>query len=137
MRILIADADQIFLESFQSYMWECGHDAEFATNGIECSAILYRFTPDVLIVERGLLWGGCDGILAKMQEEPDLALIPVIILVVASHVVNEQWDYPNIVAWMQKPFQLRDTLDQILSTVEPTHIVEQAKSGQRMRSLSQ
>jgi DNA-binding response OmpR family regulator len=137
MRILIADADQNFVESFQSYMWECGHDAEFATTGIECSAILYRFTPDVLIIERGLLWGGCDGILAKMQDQPDLAQIPVIILIATSPAVNEHWDYPNIVAWMQKPFQLRDTLEQILSTVEPSHAIGVARAGQRMRSLSQ
>ncbi|MFO1006737.1 MAG: hypothetical protein U0929_12325 [Planctomycetaceae bacterium] len=136
MRILIADTDQRFLESFQSYMWECGHDAEFATNGIECSAILYRFTPDVMIIERGLLWGGCDGILDKMQQEPELAQIPVIILVTTSQTAHERWVYPNIVAWMQKPFQLRDTLEQILSSVEPPHTAGLAKSSQRMRSLS-
>lgn len=137
MRILIADADQNFLESFQSYMWECGHDAEFATTGLECSAILYRFIPDVLIIERNLLWGGCDGILAKMRDKPELSDIPVVILASTSHEPVEDISSPNVVAWMQKPCQMRDTLEQVLSAVGPLQLSGQTHFRERMRSLSQ
>lgn len=137
MRILIADADRNFLESFQSYMWDCGHDAEFATTGLECSAILYRFIPDVLIIERDLLWGGCDGILAKMRDSADLSRIPVIILASDPQEAAAKLASPNIVARMKKSCQLRDALEQILSAVGPLHPRSDNSSRERLRSLSQ
>ncbi len=119
MRILIADADQNFLEAFQSSLWDLGHDAELATTGLECSAILYRFIPDVLIIERDLLWGGCDGILAKMQDNAELSRIPVIVLATDPQESDPSPASPNIVARMHKPCQLRDAVEQILSVVGP------------------
>jgi len=139
MRILIADSDHTFLEAFQSYMWDNGYDTETATNGLECSAILYRFVPDVLVIERELLWGGCDGVLAKMQDEPTLSQIPIVVLIANSNDEYESLSNPNVVAWMQKPFQLRDSLDQITWAVgmyrpEGGLVL---KRPERMRSLSQ
>jgi DNA-binding response OmpR family regulator len=136
MRILIADADRNFLESFQSYMWDCGHDAELATSGLECSAILYRFIPDVLIIERDLLWGGCDGILAKMRDSADLSRIPVIILESDPDETGADLASPNIVARMEKPYHMRETLEQILSAVGPLHPGSDNGSRDRPRSLS-
>lgn len=136
MRILIADADRNFLESFQSCMWDCGHDAELATTGLECSAILYRFIPDVLIIERDLLWGGCDGILAKMQDSADLSQIPVIILASDSHNTDPDLASPPVVAWIQKPCQMRDALEQILSAVRSLPLGKESRSRVRPRTLS-
>ena len=113
MRILIADADATFLEAFQAYMWENGFDAETSTNGLECSEILNRFIPDVLVIERNLLWGGCEGVLAKMQNDPRLLQIPIVVLVSNSEDEYDTLSNPNVVAWLRKPFLLRDSLDQI------------------------
>ena len=55
MRILIADADETFLENFQAYIWDCGYDAEITTSGLQCQAILDRCIPDVIVIERELL----------------------------------------------------------------------------------
>ncbi len=136
MRILIADADRNFLESVQSSLWDRGHDAELATTGLECSAILYRFIPDVLIIERDLLWGGCDGILAKLQDSPELSRIPVIILASHPQEADPSPASPNIIARMQKPCQLREALEQILSAVGALQSHRNNHSRERSHSLS-
>ena len=139
MRILIADADRTFLETFQTYLWDKGYDAETATNGLECSAVLYRYVPDVLVIARDLLWGGCDGVLAKMQDDPMFSHIPIIVLVTTPSDEYETLSNPSVVAWMQKPFQLRDSLDQItwaLGMYRPEGGLV-LKRSERMRSLSQ
>lgn len=136
MRILIADADRNFLESFQSSMWDFGHDAELATTGLECSAILYRFIPDVLIIERDLLWGGCDGILAKMQDSDALSQIPVIILASDPQDTDSELASPPVVACIQKPCQMRDALEQILSAVRSLPLGKESRSRERPRTLS-
>lgn len=139
MRILIADSDRTFLENFQSYIWDNGFDAETATTGLECSAILYRYVPDILVIDRELLWGGCDGVLAKMQADPTLAQIPIIILMTYTEDESQSFSNPNVVAWMQKPFQLRDSLDQItwaMGMFRPEGGLV-LKKPERIRSLSQ
>ena len=135
MRILIADADWTFLESFQSSMWDRGHDAELATTGLECSAILYRFIPDVLIIERDLVWGGCDGILTRMQDSADLSQVPVVILVSDLRDTDPDLASPPVVAWIQKACQTRDAFEQILSAVHSLPLGSECRSRERPRSL--
>lgn len=139
MRILIADADRSFLENFQSYMWDNGYDVETATNGLECDAILYRYVPDILVIDRELLWGGCEGVLAQMQADSTLSQIPVVILVANTDDEYQGLSNPSVVAWMQKPFQLRDSLDQItwaLGMYRPEGGLV-LRRPERMHSLSQ
>lgn len=80
MRVLIVDSDQELLEILQSFMSKCGHEAEVATNGLECLDILREFPPEVLVLEEELLWGGCENILALMSEDPVLNQIPTILI---------------------------------------------------------
>lgn len=112
MRILIADFDETYLEILQSYLWDHGYEAEFATSGMECVAVLKDFLPDVLLLERDLLWGGGDGVLDEMRKDPRLSNIPVVL------ISNRRPDFNdpingNIAAWLKKPFQLSQLLDQV------------------------
>ena len=52
-----------------------------ATNGVECLARLRTQTPDVLVIEPRLPWGGGDGVLAVMHQFPRLALVAVMIVI--------------------------------------------------------
>ena len=52
MRILIADNDEPRLGIVQSYLWDHGHEAEIAVDGLECIAILREFVPDVLVLDQ-------------------------------------------------------------------------------------
>ena len=49
-------------------------------NALKCIGRMRQFLPDVLVLEPNLPWGGGDGVLAAMRDEPSLAHIPVMIL---------------------------------------------------------
>lgn len=80
MRILFADGDTAFLAVTQRYMSQHGHHAETASNGLECVACLQRAVPDVVILERDMLWGGGDGVRAVMHQDPRWQKVPVIMI---------------------------------------------------------
>ena len=53
---------------------------DMALSGLECVARLRERVPDVLVLEPQLPWGGGDGVLAIMGDDPDLAAVPVMVL---------------------------------------------------------
>ncbi|MBI3468422.1 MAG: hypothetical protein HY000_35925 [Planctomycetes bacterium] len=111
MRVLIADSDEFFLELLQSYLWGHGHEAEIALDGLECITVLRDFVPDVVLLERELRWGGSDGVMAWMWDDPTRSEIPVILI--ADKNSREDFDLPanqRVVGWLQRPFRFRDLL---------------------------
>ena len=110
MRVLLAARDLPFLESVQSGLWDLGHEAEIAADGLECSTVLRYFVPDLVVLECDLLWGGSDGIMALMRGDPELAGIPV--LLITSNERNPQRQSssgnPRVAGWLRKPFGLSD-----------------------------
>lgn len=78
-RILIADPDRFLLASYSEHLRERGATVSTATTGVECVERLRGSVPDVLVLEPALLWGGGDGVLAMMNDEPTLRP-PVVIL---------------------------------------------------------
>lgn len=109
MRVLIADRDQAFLEVAQQYLSRHGHEVKTATNGLESVAILHRDVPDAVVLDRELLWGGCDGVRALMREVPGWSEIPLILT--SSDDMPDDSDIvagPPVVARLQKPYRLKD-----------------------------
>ena len=80
MRVLIAGCDATLLEELQACFWSCEHDAEIAENAIECVTILRQFAPKLLVIVDELLWGGADGVIAFMLEDPKLSKTRVVFL---------------------------------------------------------
>jgi DNA-binding response OmpR family regulator len=111
VRILIADADEVLLELLQSYFWDQGHEVEIAADALECMATLCHFVPDALVLDRELLWGGCDGVLAQMSDDPALAEIPTILITfddpLDEFIVPSN---PPLVARLRKPYRLSELL---------------------------
>jgi len=137
MQILIAAADESFLESFQAYIWDSGYDAEITTNGLQCRAILDRCRPDVIVIDRELLWGDCDGLLAQLQSDPALSSIPIVVLI--GDASEQLGALPNsqVVAWLEKPCQLSDSLHHIQSALGSHRSTTSANSREKLRDLSQ
>lgn len=111
MRVLIADRDQAFLEVAQRYLSRHGHEVKTATNGLESVAILHRNVPDVVVLQRELLWGGGDGVWALMQQMPGWSTIPVILT--SDGGIQDESDSiagPQLVTQLQKPYRLEDLL---------------------------
>lgn len=111
MRVLIADRDQAFLDIAQQYLSRHGHEVKTATNGLESVAILHRDVPDAVVLQRELLWGGGDGVLALMQQPSAWSKIPVI-LISDGGIPEESCPitYPQLVTQLQKPYRLEDLL---------------------------
>lgn len=73
MRILVADSDPVFLKNAQRFLQQRGHDTRVAGDGLECADIMNAFTPDAVVLDQGLLWGGWEGIAAHIHESPRLS----------------------------------------------------------------
>lgn len=80
IRVLMADPDESLHPAYRGPLSREGFELATASSGLECVARLRETVPDVLVLEPRLPWGGGDGILAMMGEDPDLAVIPVIVL---------------------------------------------------------
>ena len=80
IRVLIGDSDQCLLDNYHEYLEQHGFEVVTATTGLKCVERLRDCTPDVLILEPSIRWGWGDGVLALMHEDPDIPLIPVIVL---------------------------------------------------------
>jgi DNA-binding response OmpR family regulator len=106
MRVLIADDDEALLELLRALLWDRGHEVKTAADGLECIVELAKFTPDVLVIDRDLRWGGCDGLVEYCRDEPRLANACVI--------VTEDGRLPRLenldAVCLRKPFGVSDLL---------------------------
>lgn len=120
MRVLLADTDEVHLEIVQSFLWDRGHEAEIATDALECLSILREFLPDVLVLDRDLLWGGSEGVLAALQDDPLLPETPVIL------TTDGDLEEPLVglarlpLACLVKPYRLGDLLWRINTAHRPS-----------------
>ena len=80
IRVLIADPDEGLQPEYRVPLTQAGFDVVMACSGLECVARLRDRVPDVLVIEPHLPWGGGDGVLAIMGDDPQLATIPVVVL---------------------------------------------------------
>lgn len=79
VRILIADSDQFLVAAYRDHLCQLRALVSTALTGLACIEQLRAFTPDVLILDPTIPWGGGDGVLAVMHEEstirPPLVLL--------------------------------------------------------------
>jgi carbon storage regulator len=80
IQIMIADPDKYLLNAYSEQFRRLGATVTTATTGLECIERLRECVPDVLILEPLLLWGDGEGVLAMMQNEPELRPARVILL---------------------------------------------------------
>ena len=80
IRVLMADPDESLHSVYREPLSQDGFEVITALSGLECVARLRERTPDVLVLEPQLPWGGGDGVLAMMGEIPALATVPVLVL---------------------------------------------------------
>lgn len=107
-RVLIADADAVWLEVCERCFVERGFTVETARDGLECMASLRQGgRPDALIIEIDMPWGGGDGVLACLTDEA----IPVNhgSVIATGHalpqILSERTGVP-ISCCLQKPFHV-------------------------------
>ncbi len=105
LRILIADPDRYLLAAYKAQLGSGGFDVATAQNGLECLRRLREFTPDVLVLEPSIPWGGGDGILSLLHEEPGLPEVRVILVLTSGcspHVLYNIAPFP-VSDYLTKP----------------------------------
>ena len=80
IRVLMADPDEFLHPVYREPLSREGFEVEMASSGLDCVSRLRERVPDVLLLEPLLPWGGGDGVLSMMGEDPDLAVVPVMVL---------------------------------------------------------
>jgi DNA-binding response OmpR family regulator len=80
IRVLMADPDESLHPLYREPLSREGFEVDRALNGLECVSRLRERRPDVLVLEPQLPWGGGDGVLAMMGEDPQFATVPVMVL---------------------------------------------------------
>jgi CheY-like chemotaxis protein len=79
-RVLIADPDKYLRACYQEELSALGYVVETVGDGLECLGRLRDGSPDVLVLDPAIPWGGGDGLLTLMHEEPGLPTPPVIVI---------------------------------------------------------
>lgn len=77
--VVLADGDEVALEVARQFFLMLGYEVETASGGVECLDKLRRLSDPVLVLDYELPWGGGDGLLAVLREDPILADTPVIL----------------------------------------------------------
>src|SRR5262249_1193332 len=84
-RIFLAIADETLREKYRTRLFQEGFAVAASSNGLECIEMLRTWTPELLVLDPDLAWGGGDGVLAVMERDQKLAIISVIVLVLSDH----------------------------------------------------
>jgi signal transduction histidine kinase len=76
--ILLADPDPRRRILYARFFSACGFDASTASDGLSCLEQWRARTPHVLVLDTDLLWGGADGVLARLNETPPSGTPPTV-----------------------------------------------------------
>jgi DNA-binding NtrC family response regulator len=117
--ILIADADQDLCDLFEQFFSRQGWQVRTAGGALECLAQLRQCPPHLLVLDADLPWGGADGLLAVMRDDPALARVPVLLTSTEGFLeAHPRLLSPPVVRVLEKPFPLAALLELARSVVE-------------------
>jgi DNA-binding response OmpR family regulator len=112
--VLIAEADADLRAIYQRFFSYHSWQVQTAGGGLECLAKLRQLPPDLLVLDWELPWGGGEGVLTLMRENPRLRRVPVLLTsVLTSPQALSGLVTPPVVQALQKPFPLRALLEQL------------------------
>jgi DNA-binding response OmpR family regulator len=110
--MLIADGDAGLCDLYRRFAMKCGYEVDTSSDGLDCVRKLRLATPAVLVLDLDLCWGGGDGVLGWLREEPQF--LPSRILLTAGEASAPHFDrlaLPPVVKTLTKPFPLSALLD--------------------------
>jgi DNA-binding response OmpR family regulator len=105
-RILFAESDKALCELLEFFFRRHDFETEVAGSGLQCLSQLRASTSDVLVLDLELLWGGGDGILARLREDVHKPVPVVLTTWQQSPQALIDWVIPPVVHCLRKPFRL-------------------------------
>jgi CheY-like chemotaxis protein len=103
--LLLADSNIAVLRLHSKFFTDQGYEVQTVFDVPACLQHLHQQCPDVLILDRNLLWGGAEGVLERMKEAANLPAVPVVITSTSAYRDDEFASAP-VVARLVKPFRL-------------------------------
>jgi CheY-like chemotaxis protein len=77
--VLLATGDDRLLAAGRDHLAAQGYVVATATGGLGCVTLFREFSPDVVILDTDLHWGGADGVLARLRSGGG-PCVPVVLL---------------------------------------------------------
>ncbi len=103
--VLIADADADLCDLYRRFFSRHGWQVQLSRDGVECLGRLRDGSPGFLILDLQLKWGGADGLLEIMRDDPCLASVPVVLTsTTAQPETFPQLTLSPVVQVLEKPF---------------------------------
>lgn len=123
IRVLLADPNEFLVSRYEEYLRQQGYEVLTSHDGLDCLEKLRRHSPDIMVLEPMLPWGGGDGVLTLMNEEPDIPKIPVLLLTygTASHVLYNISSY-DISDFQKKPLSEAKLAERIRKILAPRRL---------------
>ncbi|QEL19886.1 response regulator [Limnoglobus roseus] len=105
--VLFADPDRDHRKLYVWLLTSYGCRVETAGDGLQCLGKLRRVVPDLLILDLELPWGGGNGVLRVMGDDP--RLLPARVVLTSARASASELDAfasPPVVRVLAKPFEL-------------------------------
>jgi DNA-binding NtrC family response regulator len=110
--VLIADADQELCDLYRRFFSRHGWQVRTFREALTCLTQLRQDSPQLLILDLSLPWGGADGLLAVMRDDPGLARVPVVLTSTTAYAETLSCLVSPPVVWaLVKPISLTALLE--------------------------
>jgi CheY-like chemotaxis protein len=114
--MLIADGNAELCDLYRRFSTGRGYEVETTSDGLDCVRQLRQLTPAVLVLALELRWGGGDGVLGWLREEPQFFPHRVVLTSTEASAPNlNRLASPPAVKTLTKPFPLSALLDDTAS----------------------
>ena len=111
--ILIAVADESLRIHYGLLFAEQGYRVVTASGGPECLNKLCRVVPEVLILDKDLLWGGAEGVLEVLRGGGSTIWPPVVLLTSDRSDELHHAQAPPVVSCLRKPVDFGTLLEEV------------------------
>ncbi len=101
--VLIADADELLAAAYGTFLIAEGFQVHWVRNGLDCLEALRHQAPQALILDAELPWGSWSGVMEVMNQDPSIAIVPVVILTARPTALPGPTPAPHIPVTLLKP----------------------------------
>ncbi|MBN9117590.1 MAG: response regulator [Planctomycetes bacterium] len=115
--VLIADRNAALLEAVSGHLRTRGVAVETAASGVECLRKLRSWDGGIAVLDLDLPWGGGDGVLAVLREEPDLAPFGAVLATSNDSPHPERLTRP-VVGLLERPYTPEALFDAVCRALD-------------------
>jgi CheY-like chemotaxis protein len=117
-RLLIAESDVKLCAKLGEFFRRRGFSVETVRDALHGLEMLRIHRPHVLIINSQLLWGGGDGLLARIRETPRFDDLKVLVICEGSERLLPDFSDSPIAACFRKPFRCEEILTALQSATK-------------------